>query len=433
MPTNPCHVLWLVSVTLPAAAAACGVGCAADVSGGWLAGQLAALGDTLPLTVVSLDSRVSAPRAARDPQFTSIRYLLLPAANPDFAALLAEERPALIHIWGTEYTAALALHRAAVAAGIPALVGIQGVMAACAAHLCDGVPASYRRSCPAQRAIDRVVPGALLDREQAKFDALAKGEATLLAEARYLTGRTEFDRDFAAKAAPKARYFTCNETLRPPFYTGPLWQPHPFGDAPVCLLSQGNYPLKNLHTALKALKILLARWPNATLRVAGWPPLERGPLLRPIIRWMFPYQRYCAGLVKRLGLGGHLQYIGPLDAAAMRQAYLEADVFLLPSYCENSPNSLGEAMLLGLPCVAAETGGVPSLAENGTEALFYAPAGSETALADAMAALLGAPARAAALGKAARQRAEITHAPAANAATLQNIYHTIVAEVAPHG
>ena len=38
--------------------------------------------------------------------------------------------------------------------------------------------------------------------------------------------------------------------------------------------------------------------------------------------------------------GCDARYTGPLDAAAMRQAYLEADVFLLPSCCENSPNSL---------------------------------------------------------------------------------------------
>ena len=77
------------------------------------------------------------------------------------------------------------------------------------------------------------------------------------------------------------------------------------------------------------------------LRVAGWPPLDKGPLLRPVIDWMFPYQTWCKQLIRRLGLADHVQYTGPLDAAAMRQAYLDADLFLLPSYSENSPNSLG--------------------------------------------------------------------------------------------
>ena len=71
---------------------------------------------------------------------------------------------------------------------------------------------------------------------------------------------------------------------------------------------------------------------------------------------MFPYKLYCKRLAAQLGVTEHIRYTGPLDAAAMRQAYLEADVFLLPSGCENSPNSLGEAMLLGLPCVAKRRG-----------------------------------------------------------------------------
>ena len=47
-------------------------------------------------------------------------------------------------------------------------------------------------------------------------------------------------------------------------------------------------------------------------------------LLRPVIDWMFPYQTWCKQLIRRLGLADHVQYTGPLDAAAMRQAYLDA-------------------------------------------------------------------------------------------------------------
>ena len=124
------------------------------------------------------------------------------------------------------------------------------------------------------------MPGGLLDVNQARFDTLAQSEAAVLANARHVTGRTSFDRSAVQKLAPQASYYPCNETLRPEFYTPPVWHPRTFGEAPVLLLSQGNYPLKNLHTVLKALPAVLAQYPGAVLRVAGWPPLDKGPLLR---------------------------------------------------------------------------------------------------------------------------------------------------------
>ena len=410
-------VLWLVSMTLPQAAAACGLDGAGDVSGGWLTGQLTALKGKAALTVCSLDRRVS--QLTRG-EAQGVTYLLLPDAA-GFDALLARQRPDLVHIWGTEYAAAADMQWAAEKAGLPVLVGMQGVMAECARHLCDGVPPEYLGSCAVQRAIDRVVPGALLDKSQAQFDALAASEAKVLAHARHVTGRTAFDRAFVTAAAPRAVYYPCNETLRPVFYTGPLWRPREFGAAPVLLLSQGNYPLKNLHTVLQAMPALLRRWPGLVLRVAGWPPLDKGPLLRPVIDWMFPYQRYCKKLIASLHLEGHVQYTGPLSAAAMRQAYLDCDVFLLPSSCENSPNSLGEAMLLGVPCVGSNAGGIPEFLPNAP----YGDALDAEGLAAALAGVLASPDGGAALGAEGRRRALVTHDPARNAETLSGIYETL--------
>lgn len=417
-------VLWLVSITIPAAAAACGLQ-AGEVSGGWLTGQLGALTarpDAPFLTVCSVDGRT---KTALSGGKGGVRYRILPDGEADtFAVLLRAEQPDLVHIWGTEYPAAAAMHAAALAAGIPALVGIQGVMRDCAAHLCDGVPARYLKSNPVQNFIDRTVPGALLDKMQARFDSLAKAEADLLANARHVTGRTSFDRAAAADLAPDARYYPCNETLRPAFYTEPLWRPRTFGTAPVLLMTQGNYPLKNLHTLLLALPALLERWPGLVLRVAGWGPLDKGPLLRPVIEALFPYQTYCARLIRENGLEGHVQYTGPLKETAMRQAYLDADVFVLPSYCENSPNSLGEAMLLGMPCVAARAGGIPDMLHEG-EGVLYSLPGDAGALANALFAVLDDTAAAAEMGRAARRRALATHDPDANAAALLRIYEAV--------
>ena len=224
---------------------------------------------------------------------------------------------------------------------------------------------------------------------------------------------------------------SCNETLRPLFYTGTPWHAREFGAAPVLFLPQGNYPLKNLHTALRALPAVLAAYGDAQLVIAGWPPLDKGPLLRPVIDRMFPYKRYCKQLAAELGIAGHIRYTGPLDAAAMRQAYLEADVFLLPSCCENSPNSLGEAMLLGLPCVAAAVGGIPSMLENGREGLLYGDALDDKALADAVLRILQSADGGMALGRAARARALQTHDAARNAGELEQIYKTILQEEQP--
>ena len=243
-----------------------------------------------------------------------------------------------------------------------------------------------------------------------------------------MTGRTGFDRAACAALAPSARYYPCNETLRPLFYTGTLWHAREFAAAPVLFLPQGNYPLKNLHTVIKALPAVLAQYGNAQLQIAGWPPLDKGPLLRPVIDRMFPYKLYCKRLAAQLGVAGHIRYTGPLDAAAMRQAYLEADVFLLPSSCENSPNSLGEAMLLGLPCVAAAVGGIPSMLEDGREGYLYGDALDEKALANAILRVLQSPDGGTAMGQAARARALRTHDAARNADDLIHIYETILRE-----
>ena len=44
---------------------------------------------------------------------------------------------------------------------------------------------------------------------------------------------------------------------------------------------------------------------------------------------------------------------------------LTADVFVLPSLHESSPNALIEAMGIGMPCIASDVGGIRDLIENG--------------------------------------------------------------------
>ena len=55
----------------------------------------------------------------------------------------------------------------------------------------------------------------------------------------------------------------------------------------------------------------------------------------------------------------------------MRQEYLNANVMVMCSNIENSPNCVGEAMLIGTPVVASYVGGVSNLLEHGKEGFLY--------------------------------------------------------------
>jgi glycosyltransferase involved in cell wall biosynthesis len=47
------------------------------------------------------------------------------------------------------------------------------------------------------------------------------------------------------------------------------------------------------------------------------------------------------------------------DKAVLRNAFLAADVFLIPSIAENFPNTIVESLLMGTPVIASCVGGIP--------------------------------------------------------------------------
>ena len=100
-----------------------------------------------------------------------------------------------------------------------------------------------------------------------------------------------------------------------------------------------------------------------------------------------------------------------LEEAQAKALYAAADLFLLPSVHDHAgnvdglPNTLLEAMATGLPIVASDVVGVPTVIDNGVEGMLV-PEGDVAALGAAIGGVLGDPARAAALGRAARARVE---------------------------
>ena len=83
------------------------------------------------------------------------------------------------------------------------------------------------------------------------------------------------------------------------------------------------------------------------------------------------YGTYLKKLIIDLGVEDHIEFTGPMKADQVAEKLSSVHAYVLTSAIENSPNSFGEAMMIGTPCVASYVGGVPDMAQDGKEALFY--------------------------------------------------------------
>jgi glycosyltransferase involved in cell wall biosynthesis len=153
----------------------------------------------------------------------------------------------------------------------------------------------------------------------------------------------------------------------------------------------------------KGLDVALDAFATSTVREAGPARLVLfgyGDLLEPL-----------RAQATRLGLADRVIFTGRVERDRVPALYAAADLFLLPSVHDHAgnvdglPNTLLEAMAAGLPIVASDVVGVPTVIACGVEGVLV-PEGDAAALGAALGGLLGDPERAAALGRAARARVE---------------------------
>jgi glycosyltransferase involved in cell wall biosynthesis len=100
-----------------------------------------------------------------------------------------------------------------------------------------------------------------------------------------------------------------------------------------------------------------------------------------------------------LGIADAVRFLG--DRGDVRQLLQGFDVFALSSRSEGYSMALLEACASGLPIVATDVGGNREIVADGSNGLLV-PAARPDALADALAAILREPARAAAMGRVGR-------------------------------
>lgn len=101
------------------------------------------------------------------------------------------------------------------------------------------------------------------------------------------------------------------------------------------------------------------------------------------------------------------------------------DLFVLPSHLEGLCTSLMDAMAMKKPVVAARTGGVPEVVEDGVTGRLVPPRDS-AALAEAVVALMADPGLRTRMGEAARQRVEMRFSAELMVDETERVYNEVL-------
>ena len=297
----------------------------------------------------------------------NITYYLMPGApairynrrSDKFAQdILNDFKPEILHIHGTEYAHGLSFINVC-NDDVKKIVSIQGLVSC--------IEKVYLASIPYNEILKNITLRDIIKhdnlfQQKSKFKMRGINEIKIIKKVNAVIGRTTWDYANTKAINPKEEYYHNNEVLRTSFYTD-KWDINNC-ERYTLFCSQAGYPIKGAHFLVKTIAILKQRYPKVKLFIAGENILNEG--LRTS-----GYAKYLSKLIKKYKISDNVTFTGILSENEMKEKMLRSHIFVLPSAIENSSNSLGEAMILGMPCVATNTGGTMDILEHRKEGYLY--------------------------------------------------------------
>lgn len=363
------NILWITNILFPEASAKFAGQNELKATGGWLLGAARMLEQVegINLSVAAVSTLVRKLEVVKGEKIT---YYVLPygkgnqAYNKDYEPLWREvkavAKPDVVHLHGTEYTHGLAYIQACGSDNM--VVSIQGMKSAYYYYYYG----LTKWNIYSHLTLHDAIKGSIV-KEQNNFKSQGEYEKEIIRSVKHIIGRTSWDRANTWAINPNAKYHFCNETLRSEFYDESRWN-YDSCRKHTIFLSQASYPIKGLHQVLNALPIVLQHYPDTQVRIAG-NDITNTKGLRNRLRFT-GYGSIIKSLIKKHHLNEHITFTGALTAQEMKQEYINCNVFVCPSTIENSPNSLGEAQILGTPVIASYVGGIPDMMKGDEEHLY---------------------------------------------------------------
>ncbi len=323
-------------------------------------------------------------------------------ALPFYLKVVSEFNPDIIQIFGTENNYGLIVPHVS----IPVIFHIQGIILPYNRKYFAGV--SLIRSIISTR-LKSWIKGETVLHHLKYLKEIEKRENLIYSFGKYFLGRTDWDRYNLISRNKHALYIHCEELLRQEFFEN-SWDY--IKDETINIVSILRADIyKGFDLIHETSEILQNHNIKFTWQVIGTP--ENDGLVRL-------YKKKYHGALNK-----NIKFLGGKSAEEVVSILKNSHLFIHPSYIENSPNSVCEAMLLGMPVIATAVGGVASLIDNNKEGILLQE-GDPWAMAGAIMDLCSNPVKMVSMGQRARARAMERHNADAIVSNLISTYQNII-------
>ena len=174
-------------------------------------------------------------------------------------------------------------------------------------------------------------------------------------------------------------------------------------------------PRKNPLVIVKAAAKLIKKYPELKVRLCGEASV---PL----------YFKELQDAISDFGLTKCVEMPGRLNQSAVRKELSTAALLVLPSFQENAPMVIAEAMAAGIPIVASNLCGIPDMVEDGKSGLLLTDPTDPDELANTLDQLLSNEELRHCLGESAKNRAEQLFHPTNVASQTIEVYKKAVSD-----
>lgn len=300
---------------------------------------------------------------------------------PHYFEVVKEFNPDLVLFFGTEFDYPLIIPFLS----MPSIIWFQGNLTIYNEMYENGIQI---RKTLIFESIKRFLKCYTIYHEYRLFQRKVEREKKIFSFATNFIGRTAWDKRVVSVMAPQANYFHIEEALREPFWKQ-QWSGHGSRKKIIVTTVIRGQLYKGLETIYKTAILLEDVLKNDfEWQVIG---ISEGTT----------YVKAAKKEAKYSDSWSSVKLLGPLFGDDLVHQLLKSNLYVHPSHIENSSNAIQEAMLLGMPIVATNVGGTPSLIRDNEEGLLVQSKDSY-AMAGAILELTKSPEKAKKLGQNAR-------------------------------